>query len=68
MSSASHSLCGMSCAVGAVVVTAECRTIEGLARQGALPSKAAVEELALELDRASQALQSFLGAQLPTRT
>jgi PAS domain S-box-containing protein len=68
VSQASHSLCGMSCAVGAVVVTAECRTIEGLARQGALPSKAAVEELALELDRASQALQSFLGAQLPTRT
>jgi CheY-like chemotaxis protein len=68
VSQASHSLCGMSCAVGAVVVTAECRALEGLARQGALPSKAAVEELAVELERASQALLSFLGAHVPART
>ena len=65
---ASHSLCGMSCAVGAVVVTAQCRALEGLARQGALPTKAAVEDLEVQLERASQALLAFLGSQVPSRT
>jgi hypothetical protein len=55
----------MSCAVGAVVVTAECRALEGLALQGALPSKAAVEALGVELELASQALLSVRGAHLP---
>jgi PAS domain S-box-containing protein len=65
---ASHGLCGMSCAVGAVTVTARCRSLEGLARQGALPSAAAIEELATELDRASHALLEFLGDHVPART
>lgn len=65
---ACHGLCGMSCAVGAVVVTAQCRSLEGLARQGALPPLAAVEDLVRELGRASAALTAFLQGRVPART
>ncbi len=57
---ASHGLCGIACAVGAVIVTARCRAVEGLARSGALPHGAAIEELEREVYRASESLTSFV--------
>jgi PAS domain S-box-containing protein len=56
----SHQLCGMSCAVGTVEVTAMCREVEGLARQGVLASVEAVDALADEVQRARRLLASFL--------
>ena len=58
---ASHSLCSASANVGASVLSARCKELEALAREGPVPDPAAqVEIIAAEFRRAEGALLSYL--------